>query len=78
MSKEDFDLITEQDFYEYGVSAVDIARLRFLISEYDFNDGDIPQSEHEELEEIDRRIMLLSPRVSKNKLIKLGLWNPGK
>lgn len=77
MSKEDFDL-TEEDFYEYGVSAKDFARLRFLISEYNLNDGDIPQSEIDELEEINRRIMLLSPRVSKNKLIKLGLWNPGK
>ena len=77
MSEEDFDL-TEQDFYEYGIGASDFARLRFLMSEYDSNDGDISQSEKDGLEEIDRRIMLLSPRVSKNKLIKLGLWNSSK
>ncbi len=77
MSEEDIDL-TEEDFYEYGVSAEDFARLRFLMSEYNSNDGDISQSEIDELEKIDRQIMLLTPRVLKNKLIKLGLWNTGK
>lgn len=72
MQIEDIEL-TREDYFDFGVTDADFDRLNFLVEKEQSNYGNIPESEKEEIEEIDGRILMATPKALKNKMVKFGI-----
>lgn len=72
MQIEDIEL-TREDYFDFGVTDADFDRLNFLVKKSQSNYDNISESEEKEIEEIDGRILMATPKALKNKMVKFGI-----